>query len=287
MKNFIYLIIAVFVSITLTSAIQKAGGSTKSITLQSTVKNIDPVALNKSAEIITSRLKLFGITTATVKVSAVNGQLTVFIPDDINITDIEGLVTSRGDLAFYETFTQSEIAELLKSDNQLFKLLDKDNVKSPSDPRLGCANADNQKKTDEYMSSSIPVKNCKLYWGSESERSAFCLFALKTKEDGRPLLTRVDIETVKIAKTTDMQGVKIQIKLKPGAATIFAEATRNNINKCIAVAIDDKVASWPRVQDAIEGGEIEVTGDFTENEAKYFPVIFNTEQLPQSFKIMN
>jgi preprotein translocase subunit SecD len=99
-------------------------------------------------------------------------------------------------------------------------------------------------------------------------------------------MTRSDLETVKIAQTTDMEGVKIQIKLKPGAAAIFAEATRNNINKCIAVVIDDKVASWPRVQDAIEGGEIEVTGDFTGKEAAYFPVIFNTDQLPLSFKIL-
>jgi preprotein translocase subunit SecD len=286
MKNFIFLIITVIISITLTSGIQKAGRSTKSITLQSTNKNIDPVALNKSAEIITERLKLFGISTAEVKVSADKQQLKVFIPDNTDISDIEGLVTSKGDLAFYETFTHSEITDLLKPDNQLFKLLDQDNMKSPSDPRVGCTKADNLKKTDEYLHSFIPVKNCKLNWGSETKKSGYCLFALKTKEDGKPLLTRLDIETVKIAKTSDMQGVKIQIKLKQGAASIFAEATRNNINKSIAVVIDDRVISWPRVQDAIEGGEIEVTGDFTENEANYFPVIFNTEQLPQSFKIM-
>jgi preprotein translocase subunit SecD len=40
------------------------------------------------------------------------------------------------------------------------------------------------------------------------------------------------------------------------------------------------------VQAAIEGGEIEVTGDFTEKEANYFPVIFNTDQLPLSFKVI-
>lgn len=286
MRNFIYLIIAIIISITLTSGIQNTGRSTKSITLQSTVKNTDLVALNKSAEIITSRLKLFGISSAEVKVSAGDGQITVYIPDNTEISDIEGLLTSKGDLAFYETFTHSEIADLIKPDSQFYKLLDQDNIKSPSDPRVGCTNADNQKKTDEYLRSSLPVKNCKFKWGSESKKSAYCLFALKTKEDGKPLLTRLDIETVKIAKTTDLQGVKIQIKLKPDAATIFAEATRNNIHKSIAVVIDDKVISWPRVQDAIEGGEIEVTGDFTENEAKFFPVIFNTEQLPLSFRIV-
>jgi preprotein translocase subunit SecD len=286
MKKFIWLIIVLVVSITLASAVQKTSGATKRITLQSTTKNSDLVLLNKSAEIISSRLKLFGVNSSEVKVSAGNGQIIVFIPDSAEISDIEGLLTSKGDMAFYETFTHSEITDLLKPDNQLYKLLNQDNIKSPSDPRVGCANAENHKKTDEYPGTSISLKNCKLKWGSESGKSFNCLFALKTKEDGKPLLMRLDIETVKIAKTADIQDIKIQIHLTPKAAIIFAEATRNNIHKSIAIVIDDKVISWPMVQDAIEGGEIEVTGDFTENEAKYFPVIFNTEQLPLSFKII-
>jgi preprotein translocase subunit SecD len=286
MKNFIYLIIAVILSMTLTSAYQKTAGSNKIITLQSTDKNADPVALNKSAEIISSRLKLFGISTSEVKVSAGTGQLKVSLPENTVLSDIEGLITSKGDLAFYETFTHSEITDLFKQDDKLFKMLDQDNVKSPSDPRVGCASVENRKKADELMLAGSHLNNCRFCWGTDSEKSLNCLFALKTKEGGKPLMTRSDIETVKIAKTSDMQAVKIQIKLKPAAAPIFAEATRNNINKCIAVVIDDKVASWPRVQDAIEGGEIEVTGDFTEKEASFFPVIFNTDQLPLGFRIL-
>jgi SecD/SecF fusion protein len=286
MKNIIYLIIAVIISITLTSAYQKITAGSKRITLQSTVKSADPGALNKSAEIISSRLKLFGINSAEVSISAGNGQLTVLIPDSTDITDIEGLFTSKGDLSFYETFTQSEIADLLKPDNQLFKLLNQDNVKSPSDPRVGCTNDGDFKKAHEYLRSSVPIKNCKLYWGSESEKSGNCLFALKTGDNGKSLLKRSDIESVKLTNIADNQGFKLMIKLNTGAAKIFAEATRINLNKSIAIVIDEKVYSWPRVQTVIEGGEIEVTGDFAGKDAKYFPVIFNTEQLPLSFKIM-
>lgn len=286
MKHFIYLIIAVILSITLTSAFQKTTGSTKIITLQSTSNTSDPLALNKSAGIIASRLKLFGINSSEVKVSATPGQLKVSLPENTNVSEIEGLITSKGNMAFFETYTHSEITDLLRPDNQIFKLLDQDNIKSPSDPRVGCTTDENRKKADEVVLSVSHLKDCRFCWGVESKKSVNCLFALKTKEDGKPLITRSDIETVKIAKTTDMDGIKIQIKLKPQAAVIFAEATRNNINKSIAVIIDDKVISWPRVQDAIEGGEIEVTGDFTEKEANFFPVIFNTDQLPLSFKII-
>lgn len=286
MKNIIYLIIAVIISITLTSAYQKNTAGSKRITLQSTVKSADPGALNKSAEIISSRLKLFGINSAEVSISAGDGQLTVLIPDSTDLTDIEGLLTSKGDLSFYETFTHGEMTDLLKTDNQLFKLLNQDNIKSSSDPRLGCTNEENRINVDKFLLSLKPMKYCRLLWGAETKKSVICLFALKANEDGKSLLTRSDIESVKIAKTTDSQEVKIQIKLKPGATNIFAEATRKNINKAIAIVIDDRVSSWPRVQNAIEGGEIEVTGDFTKQEAKYYPVIFNTDQLPLSFKIM-
>jgi preprotein translocase subunit SecD len=280
----IYFLIAIVVSIVLTSFYQKTPDGNRTLILQSSGSNVGPVTLKQSADIVGERLKLFGISSFDVNVLADKGQLRILLPENTDITDIEGLVSSKGNIAFYETYTHNEIADLLKPDNQLFKLLNQDNLKSPSDPRVGCT--DDHKKTDDYLLSSVPLKNCKLSWGTESKKSGNCLFALKTKEDGKPLMTRLDIETVKIAKTTDLQGVKIQIKLKPGAATIFAEATRNNIHKCIAVVIDDKVISWPRVQDAIEGGEIEVTGDFTAKEAKYFPAIFNTAQLPLSFKLL-
>lgn len=286
MKNFIYLIIAVILSITLISAVQKTNPGTKNITLQSTVKNVDPGALNKSAEIIASRLKQFGINSADVKVSVSTGQIKVMVPDNTDLSDIEVLIISSGSLAFYETYTHSEITDLLKPDNQLFRFLNSDQSISSSDPRVGCANDENHVKADKFLQTFNTLKNCRLLWGSESKKSANCLFALKTNEGGKSLLTRLDIESVKIANMADNQGFKIQIKLNAEAAKVFAEATRINLNKSIAIIIDDRVYSWPRVQNVIEGGEVEITGDFTEKEAKFYPVIFNTAQLPLSFKIL-
>ena len=286
MKNFLYLLFAVIVTITLTSAVLKTTGSLKSITLQSTGKNSDPAAMNKSAEIIKARLKLFGIVSSEVKVSSGNGQLIVLLPDNTDVSDVERLFTLKGGISFYETYTHSEIADLLKSDTKLISLLNQDQQKSSNDPRVGCTNDADHKKTDEYLLSMSPIKKCKLTWGTESKKSSNCLFALKTNENGNCLLKRSDIDSVTIAKTRDMQDIKIQIKLNSAGAKIFAEATKRNIHKSIAVVFDDKVYSWPVVQDAIEGGRIEVTGDFTENEAKYFPVIFNTAEMPLSFQII-
>jgi preprotein translocase subunit SecD len=286
MKSIIYLIVSIVIAITLTSAVQKTSESAKSITLQSTGNNVGSESLKRSADIISARLKLYGLSSFEVKVSPDKGQVIIKFQDNTDISEIEGILTSKGDLAFYETYTHDEIAELFKPDNQLLKLLNHDLELKPSDPRVGCSGAESLKKADEYIRSSVPVRNCKLVWGFESEKSVYCLFALKTDNAGKPLLTRSDVESVKIATNKDSDNPKIQIKLKPSSISIFADATKKNLNKAIAIVIDDNVYSWPVVKSVIEGGEIEVTGSFTEKEVKYFPVLFNSEPLPLSFKLL-
>lgn len=286
MKSFLYLIISIAIAITLTSANQKSTENNRSIILQASGKNVESVSLKQSADIISSRLKLFGLNSFEVTVIADKGQVIIRVPAKTNISEIEGLLLSKGELTFYETYANNEINDLLKPDNQLFKLLNHAQEQKISDPRVGCTNTENRKKADEYLKTAIPVKNCKLFWGYISKKSGYCLFALKTDMNGKPLLSGSDIESVKIVKGKDTQDCKIQIKLKPEAITLFAEATKSNLNKAIAIVIDDQVYAWPVVKSVIEAGEIEVTGNFTEKEANFFPAVFNSSQLPLSFKLL-
>ena len=174
----------------------------------------------------------------------------------------------------------------MKPENPLFKILANHQEEKPSDPRVGCSGTESRNKADEYIRSSVPPKNCKLFWGFESEKSGYCLFALKTDDAGKPLLVRSDVESVKIAASKDSDNPKIQIKLRPSSISIFADATKKNLNKAIAIVIDDQVYSWPVVKSVIEEGEIEVTGSFTKKEVNYFPALFNSDPLPLSFKML-
>lgn len=286
MKNFIILITAIVILITLASSILNTSENTKIITLQSTGNNVNASLLKQSADVISARLKKYGLNQFDVKVSVEKGQIIVHLPVDSEVSEIEGLLTSRGELAFYETYTHNEISVLLKPDDQLLNLLNSDQGKSVPDPRIGCTNSASRKKADEYLRAVAPVSNCKFLWGAEPEKSLCCLFALKTNEQGSPILDRSDIESVSKVITPDSLNNKIQIRLKPEAISIFADATKNNINKAIAIVIDDQVYSWPVVRNVIEKGEIEVTGSFTEKQVNYFPALFNSELLPLSFEVI-
>jgi SecD/SecF fusion protein len=286
MKSIIYFLFSIIISVTLTSSVPKYSEKTKSFTLQATEKNISSTTLKHSADIISVRLKYFGLNSFDIKVLRDKGELILLLPEKTSISEIEGLITLKGEVAFYETFDQHEIAGLFGSDNQLFKLISPIQEQKPSDPRIGCSLSESVSKVNEYILSCKLTGNCKLAWGFESKKSAYCLFALKTDGNGKALLVRSDFDSVKIVKGKDSEERRIQIRLKPSAAGIFAEATKNNINKAIAIVIDDYVYSWPIVKSTIDKGEIEVTGSFTEKEAGYLPAIFDSEQLPSGFKIL-
>jgi SecD/SecF fusion protein len=289
MKSINYLVILLFIIITLCSGMfikppktPLLPANTKTLTLQAG-KDAGSVSLNQSADIITARLQLYGVKSFDVKVSTDLRQLKVQLPEATNVNEIESLLISRGEVAFYETYNQEELKARLHPDNKLFTLLNSINDSKPADPRVGCTDLSGKKKAEDFLTSMSAVPACKFAWNSAS-KSGECLFALKTDNNGNPLINRSDIEEVKI--TDSNIGAKIMIKLKAHAAGVFAEATKANINKSIAIVIDNKVYSWPVVRDAIEGGEIEVTGDFTEKEVKYFPVIFNTAELPLTFRLI-
>lgn len=285
MKSILYLFISALLVISLSSFAPVSLSGSKIVTLQATERNTEPAALKKSADIISSRLKMYGIRSFEVKVSEGNGQLKVELPDNTDVTEIETLLTSKGDIAFYETFGHSEIKELFRADDKLFGILHQLNDQAPSDPRAGCVEAENYKKADAILHATVPPDNCKFIWGFSSKNSSYCLFALKTVAAGKPTLIRSDVESVNITNSGGTENVKIQIRLKPASASIFADVTRANLNKCLAIVIDDQVYSWPVIKSVIAGGELEVTGDFTVNEMKFFPVIFNTDKLPVSFSI--
>ncbi|HEX7494726.1 MAG TPA: hypothetical protein VF346_10935 [Bacteroidales bacterium] len=286
MKSLIYFFFSIVISIILTSSGQETSLSSKNVTLQAEGNNVSSLVLQKSADIISERLKFSGIRSFEVKVSADKEQLIIVLPDKTNIPDIEVLLTSRGELVFYETYSQDEISDLLKKDNLLFKLLNRDQQQNFSDPRVGCSDIENREKTDEYLHLSRPVGNCRFFWGIESKKSEFCLFALKTNKDGSPLIVRADVESVKIATVKNSEEQKIQISLKPAVISVFADATKRNLNRSIALVIDNQVYSCPVVRNVIEGGKIEVTGKFTSKEVSNFPALFNSGQLPVSFKIL-
>lgn len=82
-------------------------------------------------------------------------------------------------------------------------------------------------------------------------------------------------------------GPQVAIEFTSEGAKKFAEITRRNINKPLAIFLDNSPVSAPNVQQEIDGGNAVITGQFTTEEAKNLAIELNAGALPVPIKIIN
>lgn len=67
---------------------------------------------------------------------------------------------------------------------------------------------------------------------------------------------------------------------------LFADITRNNLQKPVAIELDGEIISAPTVQSVIENGQAVITGQFTIDEAKQLAIELNAGALPVPIKLV-
>ena len=110
-------------------------------------------------------------------------------------------------------------------------------------------------------SGTLPVEDRVALSGDRLDRAAWVL----NPDTGRPMVTFA----------FDRQG-----------AIAFAEITAANIGQRFAVVLDGDVLTAPVIQTAIPGGQGQITGDFTLEEAQTLAVLLTSGALPASLEII-
>ena len=284
MKTFFNSILLSLVFIVLYSLAPISAQNTRDLLIQATDRNISSEILTESAKVMNNRLITYGIKTK-VHVIYDKAQIAIEIPININKSEFTQLLTTKGDLDFYETLTLSEMKEPLKNENQ--KSLNDFQINS-SDSRIGCAASKDPKMVEtiqNYLKQNNLSGNTKLLWSQFNSNSQTCLYILKTDNAGNPPLVRSDIETISSSKDNNSQSFNIEVKFTPEAVKIWADLTKKNLNKPIAIVIDDKVYYTPVVKTAMESGLCEITGNLSEKEANFFLALVNNVNLPTDFTV--
>jgi SecD/SecF fusion protein len=110
------------------------------------------------------------------------------------------------------------------------------------------------------------------------------LYAIKTLDNGQ---ARLEGEHVAEAKQ-DYEGSKVVIRMnmdKEGTK-IWGDLTSKNVNKPIAVVLDNFVYSAPNVNEPILNGSSQISGSYTVKEAQDLSEILQTGKLPAPAKIV-
>ncbi len=135
-------------------------------------------------------------------------------------------------------------------------------------------------------------RNLKFYWSQNPYKfdetgTMYELHAIKvTTTDGRAPLGG-DVITGARPSNTLTGEVKVDFSMDTKGAKTWQNMTRNNIDRCIAVILDGYVRSYPRVVNEIAGGNTEITGDFTIDEANDLANILKSGKLPAPAKIQS
>jgi len=79
----------------------------------------------------------------------------------------------------------------------------------------------------------------------------------------------------------------VAIEFDGEGAKIFAEATKRNLQKPLAIFLDQQLLSAPTVQDEIKDGKAVINGSFTIQEAKNLAIQLNAGALPVPVKLVS
>ncbi len=119
-------------------------------------------------------------------------------------------------------------------------------------------------------------------------KTMYELHAIKvTTRDGRPPLSGDVITSARPSSGVTGSEVKVDFSMNAEGAKTWARMTRENIGRCIAVVLDGYVRSYPRVQNEITGGNTEITGDFTIDEANDLANILKSGKMPAPARIVS
>ena len=133
-------------------------------------------------------------------------------------------------------------------------------------------------------------RDLRLCWtvkATDETSNIYQLIALKARRDGRASLEGDVIEDAR-ADFSQTGGAYANVSMSMNAegAQKWQRITKDNIDKSIAIVLDGFVYSFPTVQNEIAGGNSQITGNFTVEEAKDLANTLKSGKMPAPARII-
>ena len=279
MKTVKYLIITLLIFTIFAGSIAGTGGTRQTVLIQSTEAMISSSALESASKIITLRLDDLGVGKYKISVLPGEKQIKMVFSEDVDLNLIEKLITHNGVIEFWETYDRVELPGVLGENNRLLSLLPVTDEQETGGA-AGCIPGKEITAVSNYLKAIEPGKRISFAWQYDHASQVACLYVLKAFDGGGPVITGSDVESAVFDSDA------IRISLTEDASARFADATRRNLDKVIAILLDGEVISSPRVRSEILNGELEITGKFTKDEAGYVAALLNNGVLPSGFFVV-
>ncbi len=168
-------------------------------------------------------------------------------------------------------------------------------------PMVGVALSKDVAKVNEYLQSDkvrrILPRDLKLLWtvkpmtGKEAagffggdinpKETVYSLIAIKsTSNNDRAPLEGDVITNARHNVSQNGSSYEVSMTMNSEGARKWAQLTKSNLGKSIAIVLDGYVYSYPTVQSEITGGSSQITGNFTTEEAQDLANVLKSGKLP-------
>lgn len=100
------------------------------------------------------------------------------------------------------------------------------------------------------------------------------------------LLTGDTITDARVRPGGQLEGPYVTVDLDQRGATIFGAVTSANVGRKLAIILDNVVYSDPVIKEPIPGGHVQITGNFTYDEAHELAIVLRSGALPAPVEII-
>ena len=205
-------------------------------------------------------------------------------------TDLAAKLAKKDDKADAKAIAEA------KKQNPLFSVFQP--VQGQGLAIVGYANARDTAQVNKVIYSDIAAQvlpaECKLRWGAKAEDfggentrgDIFALYALKiTEPNGRAPLEG-DVITSSKDDFDQMGHPSVSMQMNSDGARRWSQITKQNIGRGVAIVLDDAVYSAPRILTQIDGGNSQITGNFTIEDTKDLANTLNSGKMPAPTRIV-
>ena len=263
--------------------------------------------------VMSKRINQFGVAQPNIQKDAANNRLYIELPGVQDEKTVAQKLQSTANLEFFETYSFDQIqtswleASALSTRDEGFEedtsALSFDEteiaqsglatlIQSSGSGNVGFAKNDADKALVDVLLNRSDIKalfesQVRFMWGAEMEyideakkKKGWYLYACKVPENGKARVNGSHI--AKASQGYDQMGGEITVDLTMNDEGMdqWGRMTLENINRLVAITMDNVVFSAPVVRDAIMSGNTQISGDFTFDEANDLAGLLNGGALP-------
>ncbi|MCQ2159020.1 MAG: protein translocase subunit SecD [Bacteroidales bacterium] len=259
-------------------------------------------AIANSFNVLRNRIDRFGVTQPSIQKIGNTGRILVELPGVKEPERVRKLLQGTASLEFWTTYTSQEIYPFLAQANAATVEMSGENetealfsVLSPAQASasacIGFANGIDTAKVNTMLAQSgvkdlFPAEFVPMWSVKPSEYAKgdniFELIAIKaSSRDGKAPLDGGSVTDARVSYNQQRGGTpSVSMSMNAEGANTWAKMTKENIGKQIAIVLDGTVYSYPVVNTEITGGNSEISGNFTIEEATDLTNVLKSGKLP-------